>query len=1107
MTARDILVRVRVEINNLRRDTAQASALFRSTGDAATAMCTAASTAARSMIGPMTQAQAAAQDTRQALYDAGKAAQESATGFGLSYNAAGRLTDQFGNVVTEAHAAEVGLATASEATQEYAAQTVAAAAAAAEAAAAATAESQSGIDALLETAAANEEAWSKVGAGMLVVGGTIAAGVGVSIAKFASFDKAMSSVDAATHETAGNMELLREKAIQVGADTAFSAEEAAGGIEELAKAGLSTKDILNGGLAGAMDLAAAGALDVSDAAEFAASSMVQFGLSGEDIPHIADLLAAGAGKAQGSVADMGLALSYAGVPAKGLGVSIEETTGMIALFASNGIVGEKAGTALRSMFVSMQNPSKKAASVMEDLGIKVFDAKGNFIGMEGAAGILSDKLGGLTVEARGSALATIFGSEALGAATAMYEGGAEKVQEWTDAVNDSGYAADTAARMQDNLAGDLEALGGAFDTLMIKSGTGPAEMLRGLVQGAEGVVDALGQIPTPVLTTITITAALVGGLALVGGAFITIVPKIAATRASLVAFNASTSISATRLRTLGKAGGIAAAGVAVAGVAFEVFGTKSKDLDMDQMTSDLIHLGKEGVSVREAFSPGMFDAANDAMLQGEKIDSLGDALKKVTDVSTNDKAWSGVFGVINGARALIGVGAKGNQFTETVKAIQGMSDGLATMVQNGDVEEAGIAFAKIATEGEKSGVSVDKLSDSFATYETALRKQADTLKVALTDEEYYQWMLGNVPPLIDAAKNSAEGQTAAAEAQAAANEETAQRLADVGLAADGTVISLGKLLEAMFATGLAQMSQNEAAIRWEESLIGVNDSLVKYGQNLDITTEGGKANSRALDGMAQAGISNMEAMANNGASQEALQAKLTDTYNATKAAAEQFGMGAEEADAYARGVLGIPEGKDVNIAIKDFAAKMAELNGVKGAVDGIPGQKNINIHTSYTYSEQTPYPARVPANSIEGNSGIGAWMDGTFAQGGLVGFARGGVIPGKPPTDLSRDNLLGMVGGKAIGVQSGEYIMPTAETRANLPVLESMRNGSYQAPSKSLAGGYSAAMSHSVNGGGGGGGVTVEINIGDLLAADLPGIKREVIDAIDKKYRNAGVIA
>jgi TP901 family phage tail tape measure protein len=348
-------------------------------------------------------------------------------------------------------------------------------------------------------------------------------GVGVSlvalataaVTRFAQFDKAMSAVAATGDDARGSLEQLRAAAINAGADTAFSAEEAANAIEEMAKAGVSAKDILGGGLTGALSLAAAGGLDVAQAAEIAATALTQFNLEGSELPHVADLLAAGAGKAQGGVSDMANALKYAGVPLAQLGVSIEETAGSIALFASNGILGEQAGTSLRSIISSLTSPSAAAAGEMERLNISVFDAQGEFIGLEGVAGQLHSRLGALTEAERAAALGRIFGNESLQAANVLYAGGAIQVRHWTDAVNEQGYAAETARIQTDNLLGDLERLGGSIDSVFIQGGTSANQGLRGIVQGAEAVVDAVGRIPEPVLSATTVIAG-AGGLALLG---------------------------------------------------------------------------------------------------------------------------------------------------------------------------------------------------------------------------------------------------------------------------------------------------------------------------------------------------------------------------------------------------------------------------------------------------------------------------------------------------------------------------------------------------------------------------------------------------------------
>src|SRR5690606_20154788 len=97
----------------------------------------------------------------------------------------------------------------------------------------------------------------------------------------------------------------------------------------------------------------------------------------------------------------------------------------------------------------------------------------------------------------------------------LYAEGAEGINEWTSAVNDQGYAVETAAAQTDNLVGDLERLGGSIDTVLIQSGSGANDVLRQLAQSAEGVVDAIGEIPAPVLSATTLIAG-AGGLALLG---------------------------------------------------------------------------------------------------------------------------------------------------------------------------------------------------------------------------------------------------------------------------------------------------------------------------------------------------------------------------------------------------------------------------------------------------------------------------------------------------------------------------------------------------------------------------------------------------------------
>ena len=344
---------------------------------------------------------------------------------------------------------------------------------------------------------AQSAAMTKIGTGLLAIGTVAALGIGLAIKTFVEFDQAMSNVLAATHESTANMGLLREAALEAGASTVFSATESANAIEELGKAGLTAADILSGGLDGALSLAAAGGLGVAEAAGIAAVQLKTFKLEGSDMSHVADLLAAGAGKAMGDVTDLSAALSQSGQVAASTGISIEETTGTLAAFAAQGLLGSDAGTSFKSMLQRLTPQSAEAKNKMDELGISAYDAGGNFIGMAKFAGVLQTALKDKTTEERNSAMATIFGSDAVRAATVLMSEGEDGIKKWTNAVDDQGYAADTAAARLDNLAGDLEALGGSIDTALIQSGSAANGTLRFLTQAAGSATDAFGQMPVP----------------------------------------------------------------------------------------------------------------------------------------------------------------------------------------------------------------------------------------------------------------------------------------------------------------------------------------------------------------------------------------------------------------------------------------------------------------------------------------------------------------------------------------------------------------------------------------------------------------------------------
>ena len=349
-----------------------------------------------------------------------------------------------------------------------------------------------------------------IASGMTAAGLAVAA-FGVAAVKMAAdFDRQMSTVQANTGATSAQMDQLRAAAIEAGASTVYSASDSADAINDLGKAGMSVTDILTGGLSGALNLAASDGMAVGDAAEYMANALSMFHLKGSQASQVADTLAAGAGKAVGNVSDFGEALNNCGAQANSFGMNIQETTGVLALFAQNGTIGAEAGTQLNSMLMKLAAPSAEASNTMKELGISAYDAQHHFVGMANFAGQLQKAEKNLTDEQRNQANATIFGSYAIKAANYLYEAGESGVNKWTKAVSESGYAAEQAAAKNNNLKGDLENLSGSMESLMISVGEGAQGPLRKMVQGLDTLVDAFAGLPSGAQQTIVAMASLAG---------------------------------------------------------------------------------------------------------------------------------------------------------------------------------------------------------------------------------------------------------------------------------------------------------------------------------------------------------------------------------------------------------------------------------------------------------------------------------------------------------------------------------------------------------------------------------------------------------------------
>ena len=101
------------------------------------------------------------------------------------------------------------------------------------------AKAKASVDDLTKAAAPSKaDAFGKMADKAALAGVGVATAVGVAVKRFADFDQAMSAVRANSGATGASLEALRQAAVTMGADSQFSATEAAQGINEMAKAGI-----------------------------------------------------------------------------------------------------------------------------------------------------------------------------------------------------------------------------------------------------------------------------------------------------------------------------------------------------------------------------------------------------------------------------------------------------------------------------------------------------------------------------------------------------------------------------------------------------------------------------------------------------------------------------------------------------------------------------------------------------------------------------------------------------------------------------------------------------------------------------------------------------
>ena len=320
-------------------------------------------------------------------------------------------------------------------------------------------------------------------------------GVGAMAVKVASdFESGMSEVQAISGATGKQLNDLKDKAIEMGAKTKFSATESADAFKYMAMAGWDTEAML-AGIEGVMNLAAASGEDLATTSDIVTDALTAFGMKADETQRFVDVLARASSRSNTNVAMMGETFKYVAPVAGSLGYSVEDTAVAIGLMANSGIKGSQAGTALRSMFTRLVKPVGEAKEAVEELGINITNTDGTMKPLSQTMEELRTIFDGLTESEKAQYASMLAGQEGMSGLLAIVNASEEDFKKLTEEINNStGATKEMSDIMMNNTAGAITLLKSALESAGIIIGEQLTPYIRQLAEWITGLVERFNSL-------------------------------------------------------------------------------------------------------------------------------------------------------------------------------------------------------------------------------------------------------------------------------------------------------------------------------------------------------------------------------------------------------------------------------------------------------------------------------------------------------------------------------------------------------------------------------------------------------------------------------------
>ena len=761
-----------------------------------------------------------------------------------------------------------------------------------------------------------------VGGVMAGFGGVVVGAMGLATRSTMKWESAwtgvLKTVDGTPKQLAAVESGLRDLAKELPA----THEEIAGVAEAAGQLGVKTGDIVKFTKT-MINMGESTNLTADEAATSLAQFMNIMGTSQKDVDKLgAAIVGLGNNGAstEKDIVEMGMRLAGAGKQAK---LSEGDVLGMANAMASVGIEAEAGGTAMSMVMKKMGNAVDDGGASLEGFASVAGMSSGEFRkAWETDAGSAIDSFvvgigkadkAGENVNGTLSDLGItgIRESDAILRLSASGDILTDSLKMGNDEFAKGNALQEEAAKRYQTAESKLKIASNQIKDTAIDLGGLLAPAVAGAVDVFGDFIEKIGELPDPVLKAGGAIAAIGGGLTLIAGSALLVIPRIAETAAAIntlkTAASTSTGFVGKLGRNLGKIKGIAmgaAAGlgaVAVAAGPLNDWGASAVEATGD--TADALQLLSGQISQSKIDAETLNSAFSDLVYPTDEVGEFGNAVKEVMDPN----GWGITSDVLTDFARVVTLGMV--DMTSTTEEARNRFAALGEQLgalHSEDAAAASEGFAQMIRQTDGSKESISNLLDLMPAYKQELIDTANEWGTNTDNTTLARIALGEITGPAGEAANAIDG---------------------VGGSAGDAAGNLREMFDGLVALGLANLSEREAMRQFEESIDAVNEALKENGTSLDITTEKGRANQEVLDGIARDGISAADAMIEHGRSQEEVQDQLQRTYDELVTAGKGFTGSGEKAKEMAREILEIPDGVSVESWMDDAARKEAEKTG------------------------------------------------------------------------------------------------------------------------------------------------------------------------------------